>query len=256
MDCAPFKKPSRKAGLFSYRSVIPPSPHETLLAQTFAGAPAARWAAMRGGASLAAVFLQKSPRAHSAAAPSPHETLLAQTFAGAPAARWAAIRGRRTACDELFCFTKSSSRAHSAAPRFPTKLCLRKFPRGPRPPGGRPSGDYVSLATSFFVSQKAHRALTLLLLVSPRNFASQISAGAPPPCGRPCEGGVSLAAAFDFVPCPFLDKERGICYAVSQIIRKGSVTRKAMDDGDSNGGENPPLPHICSFIGHSLCLRE
>ena len=26
MDCAPFKKPSRKAGLFSYRSVIPPSP--------------------------------------------------------------------------------------------------------------------------------------------------------------------------------------------------------------------------------------
>ena len=31
MDCAPFKKPSRKAGLFSYRSVIPPSPRETLL---------------------------------------------------------------------------------------------------------------------------------------------------------------------------------------------------------------------------------
>ena len=31
MDCAPFKKPSRKAGLFSYRSVIPPSPHKTLL---------------------------------------------------------------------------------------------------------------------------------------------------------------------------------------------------------------------------------
>ena len=31
MDCAPFKKPSRLAGLFSYRSVIPPSPHKTLL---------------------------------------------------------------------------------------------------------------------------------------------------------------------------------------------------------------------------------
>ena len=31
MDYAPFKKPSRLAGLFSYRSVIPPSPHITLL---------------------------------------------------------------------------------------------------------------------------------------------------------------------------------------------------------------------------------
>ena len=29
--CAPFKKPSRLTGLFSYRSVIPPSPHKTLL---------------------------------------------------------------------------------------------------------------------------------------------------------------------------------------------------------------------------------
>ena len=31
MDCAPFKKPGHKTGLFSYRSVLPPSPHETLL---------------------------------------------------------------------------------------------------------------------------------------------------------------------------------------------------------------------------------
>ena len=31
MDYAPFKKPSQLAGLFSYRSVIPPSPHKTLL---------------------------------------------------------------------------------------------------------------------------------------------------------------------------------------------------------------------------------
>ena len=69
-------------------------------------------------------------------------------------------------------------------------------------------------------------------------------------------GGVSLAAVFGFVPRPFLDKERGICYADSQIIRKESVTHKTMDDGDSTEGENPPLPHIQSFIGHSLCLRE
>ena len=38
--------------------------------------------------------------------------------------------------------------------------------------------------------------------------------------------------------------------------RKGRVIRKAMDDGDSTGEENPPLSHICSLIGHSLCLRE
>lgn len=31
MDYAPFKKPSQLAGLFSYRSVIPPFPHKTLL---------------------------------------------------------------------------------------------------------------------------------------------------------------------------------------------------------------------------------
>ena len=139
MDCAPFEKPSRKAGLFSYRSVIPPSPHETLLAQISAGAPAARWAAMRGGASLAAVFLQKSPRAHSAAAPSPRETLLAQTFAGAPPPCGrpcgAAYRLRR-----LFCFTKSSSRAHSAAPPSPHETLLRKVSWGTPPPCGRPCG--------------------------------------------------------------------------------------------------------------------
>ena len=117
MDCAPFEKPSRKAGLFSYRSVIPPSPHETLLAQIFAGTPAARW-------------------------------------------------GRQSA------------------------------------------------------------------------------SGAPP------------AAAFCFVFRPLLDRGGRICYADSQIIRKESVTHKTMDDGDSTEGENSPLPHIQSFIGHSLCLRE
>ena len=37
MDCAPFKKPSRLAGLFSYRSVIPPSPHKTLLRKFLRG---------------------------------------------------------------------------------------------------------------------------------------------------------------------------------------------------------------------------
>ena len=161
MDCAPFKKPSRKAGLFSYRSVIPPSPHETLLAQSFMGAPAARWAAIRGLRIACGGFLQKSPRAHSAAPPSPHEAL------------------------------------------------LRKVSWGPPPLRGR-----------------------------------QSASGAPP------------AAAFCFVFRPLLDRGGRICYADSQIIRKESVTHKTMDDGDSTEGENPPLPHIQSFIGHSLCLRE
>ena len=209
MDCAPFKKPSRKAGLFSYRSVIPPSPHETLLAQTSAGTPAALRAAIRGGASLAAVFLQKSPRAHSAAAPSPHETLLAQIFAGTPAARWAAMWGG------------------------------------------------VSLATSFFVSQKAHRALIPLLLLLPmKPCCAKFHGGPRRPGGRQNASGAPPAAAFCFVFRPLLDRGGRICYADSQIIRKESVTHKTMDDGDSTEGENPPLPHIQSFIGHSLCLRE
>ncbi len=69
-------------------------------------------------------------------------------------------------------------------------------------------------------------------------------------------GSASLAAAFCFVFRPLLDRGGRICYADSQIIRKESVTHKTMDDGDSTEGENPPLPHIQSFIGHSLCLRE
>ena len=39
MDCAPFKKPGRLAGLFSYRCVISPFPRETLPTQISAGAP-------------------------------------------------------------------------------------------------------------------------------------------------------------------------------------------------------------------------
>ena len=223
MDCAPFKKPSRKAGLFSYRSVIPPSPHETLLAQISAGAPAARWAAMRGGVSLAAVFC-KSYRALI-----PLRLLL------------------------------------------PTKLCLRKFPRGPRPPGGRQCGAAYRLRRFFC---KSYRALIPLRLLLPTKLClRKFPRGPRTPCGRQLQS--SLCSSFSpqpvraakrqlYTACggfwfrarPFLDKERGICYADSQIIRKESVTHKTMDDGDSTEGENPPLPHIQSFIGHSLCLRE
>ena len=39
MDCAPFTTPSQLAGRFSYRFVIPPSPHKTLLRKFSWGAP-------------------------------------------------------------------------------------------------------------------------------------------------------------------------------------------------------------------------
>jgi len=41
MDYAPLKKPSQPAGLFSYRSVIPPFPHKALLRKPSQG-PALR----------------------------------------------------------------------------------------------------------------------------------------------------------------------------------------------------------------------
>ena len=67
MDFAPFKKPSRLAGLFSYRSVIPPSPHKTLLRKFLRGPrrPAGRQTCKRHIA--CDDFFAKSSRAHSAA---------------------------------------------------------------------------------------------------------------------------------------------------------------------------------------------
>ena len=60
MDCAPFKKPSRKAGLFSYRSVIPPSPRETLLRKFSQGPwPPCRAANVQASYRLRRFFLQK-----------------------------------------------------------------------------------------------------------------------------------------------------------------------------------------------------
>ena len=175
-------------------------------------------------------------------------------FRGGPAARWAAMRGGVSLAASFFVSQKSSSRAHSAALRFPAKLCLRKFPRGPRPPCGRPCGAAHPLRRFFC---KSHRALIPLLLVSPRNFACAKFHGGPRrPGGRQSASGAPPAAAFCFVFRPLLDRGGRICYADSQIIRKESVTHKTMDDGDSTEGENPPLPHIQSFIGHSLCLRE
>ena len=195
MDCAPFKKPSRKAGLFSYRSVIPPSPHETLL-RKFPRGPRPPCGRPYGAAYRLRrlfCFTKSSSRAYSAAPRFPTKLCLCK-FPRGPRRPVGGHAGRRIPCGGFFC--KSHRALIPLRLLLPTKFCLRKFPRGPRPPCGRSYGVDVSLATSFFVSQKAHRALTLLLLVSPRNFASQISAGAPPPCERPCGGGASLAATF------------------------------------------------------------
>ena len=70
MDYAPFKKPSQLAGLFSYRSVIPPSPRETLLAQISPGALPPEGRPKTSVISLATSFYvshKSSSRAHSAA---------------------------------------------------------------------------------------------------------------------------------------------------------------------------------------------
>ena len=187
MDCAPFKKPSRKAGLFSYRSAIPPSPHEILPAQIFMGTPPPCGRQSASFISCAAAFLQKSPR------------------------------------------------AHSAAPRFPAKLCFANFRGDPR----RPVGG----------NRKVRFAPMRFYAVSTKSVIR------PLPCTSFSPRPTRVARRLRFAVC-FLTRGRRICYAVSQIIRKGSVTRKAMDDGDSTGGETPPLSHIQSFIGHSLCLRE
>ena len=208
MDCAPFKKPSRKAGLFSYRSVIPPSPHETLL--------------------------RKFPRG-------PRRPAGGHTGS--------TYRLRRA-----FLFHKKLIARSLCCSSFPHETLLRKFPRGPgRPAGGHPGTTYR--LRRFFC--KSHRALIPLRLLLPTKFClRKVSWGPPPLRGRQSASGASPAVAFCFVFRPLLDRGGRICYADSQIIRKESVTHKTMDDGDSTEGENPPLPHIQSFIGHSLCLRE
>jgi len=135
MDCAPFKKPSRKAGLFSYRSVIPPSPHETLLRKFPRGPrrPVGGHAGRRIACGELFCFTKKLIARSLCCSSFPHETLLTQISAGAPAALRAAMRGGASLAAV---FLQKSPRAHSAAPRFPTKLCLRKVSWGPPPPGG------------------------------------------------------------------------------------------------------------------------
>ena len=80
-------------------------------------------------------------------------------------------------------FYKKSSRAHSAAPRFPAKFCCANFCGGPgRPLGAAMSG--ISLAATFFAKsrRRAHSAAA----PSPHEILlRKLSRGPRPPQGRP-----------------------------------------------------------------------
>ena len=86
MDCAPFKKPGQMTGLFSYRSVIPPSPREILLCKFSRGPRPPWWAAMRKRHIACDDFFAKIIARSFCCSSLPHKTLLAQIFVGTPAA--------------------------------------------------------------------------------------------------------------------------------------------------------------------------
>ena len=130
MDCAPFKKPSRKAGLFSYRSVIPPFPHKTLLCK-----------------------LSWGPR------PTGQGGEQASISSRKRTSEWTALHSKSPA--ERLGFSHT-------APSFlllPAKLCFANFRRGPGRPAGRQSCKLCIACGDFFV--KVTGALILLLLASP-----------------------------------------------------------------------------------------
>ena len=130
MDYAPFKKPSHSAGLFSYRSVIPPFPHKTLLCK-----------------------LSWGPR------PTGQGGEQASISSRKLTSEWTALHSKSPA--ERLGFSHT-------APSFlllPTKLCFANFRRGPGRPAGRQTCKLCIACGDFFA--KNHRALILLLLASP-----------------------------------------------------------------------------------------
>ena len=130
MDYAPFKKPSRLAGLFSYRSVIPPFPHKTLLCK-----------------------LSWGPR------PTGQGGEQASISSRKRTSEWTALHSKSPA--ERLGFSHT-------APSFlllPAKLCFANFRRGPGRPAGRQTCKLYIACGDFFAI--IHRALILLLLASP-----------------------------------------------------------------------------------------
>ena len=109
MDCAPFKKPSRLAGLFSYRSVIPPSPHKTLLRKFLRGPRRPAGWQTQAVYRLRRLFLQN------------RRALILLLHLGPRAAAYAAVG------------LETRPRAQSLRQKIP----LRGFSRGPRRPAGR-----------------------------------------------------------------------------------------------------------------------
>ena len=95
------------------------------------------------------------PLRHSSFSP---RNFASQTFVGAPAAL---PGGKRASCVSLAAFfCRKSSCAHSAAPRFPAKLCFANFCGGPGRPVGRQTCKRHIACDDFFT--KSHRALILL----------------------------------------------------------------------------------------------
>ena len=91
-----------------------------------------------------------------------------------------ARRKRHIACDDFFC--KKSSCAHSAAPRFPAKLCCANFCGGP----GRPVGRQRTALHSKSPAERlgfSHTAPSFLLLPAKLCFAN-FRRGPGRPAGR------------------------------------------------------------------------
>ena len=148
MDYAPFKKPSRLAGLFSYRSVIPPSPHKTLLRKFLRGPRRPAGWQTQAVYRLRRLFFAKSSRAHSAAPSRPKsrricggwprnapagavaspENPAARVFPGTPppcrAATHCAPFKKPSRLTGLFSY-------RSVIPPSPHKTLLHKLSRGP-----------------------------------------------------------------------------------------------------------------------------
>src|SRR5699024_9792628 len=115
-----------------YRSVIPPSPRETLLAQISPGAPPPEGRPLQSSlCSGAFCFLQKTPSARSLAPPSPHKILLRKLSRG-PAARGAATPKFALLRRFLF-FTKNAIRPLPCSSFSPQNFASQTF-AGALPP--------------------------------------------------------------------------------------------------------------------------
>ena len=204
MDYAPFKKPSHSAGLFSYRSVIPPFPHKTLLCKlswgprpTGQGGEQASISS-RKRTSEWTVLHSKSPAVWLGFSHTAPSFLLLPTklccanFCGDPAALPGGKRKLCIACGGFFCkivarsfccsisaqepphMRRLASKRARGRSRFARKSRCAGFPRDPAAlPGGNALRS-IQKAQPFdwaFLIPLRHSSF------SPQNFAAQTFAG-------------------------------------------------------------------------------